>query len=536
MPCTHRVRPSESGFMLSPIHKSGDLTTSGASAKPTFVPHQLHKTGLSPLHVQNTSRDLNTSGASSKSDSTSHLSESFTLSPIPTGLEARAGGQFKSSIKPLARLPSPTVQQPQDTSLSPIYAKQSRTSKTRKKPENQTKHIKEPESLTLSPIHALEGTGQHENSTGDHQQQTIYMPSAEIPSSLSFISSGTHTDSGTHDDHEFRMSEGDKKLPDIFSQVEENNSKQVLAVDQEQVSNSDMNTDLAELQSALKAAGMTKLSQFESTTTKFQSPDDHEISSPSAVKGPGSSSVHAEDSHIRGLQIEQTIRAIATEELASLTKEIILQDMETGAKNESPTTHLDTPHSHTSSDTLPTIHGDDLTEEQLSAKPTSSELNDGLSKSSLKKSVPETQKSVSSKSQKQSRRSVQSPAVFEQVKSKQQFAIGKKSSTQSVKRKLVPSSHPPNRSKIASSSLRHPGLKSPCSAKTVPSTVQSKSLSRGSFRKSRSLTTTGDVDSTENAGSSKKGTSFQESELFSGYLQSKVSAANKNCVLSMCTV
>ena len=511
MPSTHRERPSESGFMLSPIHKTSDLTTtSGASAKPIFVPHQLPKTGLTPLDTKNTSRDLNTSGTSKSSHQSGEL-ESFTLSPIPTGLEARAGGQFKSSIKPLATLHSSAVNEPEDVLLSPVYAKQPMTSETRKKPENRRKpNTKE---LTLSPIRAQDDSAQRvhtEGSTGDHQQWTICMPSAEIPSPLSFISSGTYTGSGTHDS----TSKGDKKVPDVSSQEEEN--EQALAVDQE---NSDMETDVAELQSALKDAGMTKLSQF-STTTELQSPDNHELSSTNAVKEPA---VHAEDSHFRGLHVEQTIRAIATEELASLTREIILQDLEPGAKLELSTAHVDTPQSHTPSDTLPTTLGIDLTGEQPSAKPTS-ELKEGFCtthSSRLKKSVPETQKSVSSRrSQKQSRKSGQSPAGFEQVKPKQQFTTGKKSGNQSVKRKPVPSGHPPDRSKIASSALRHPGWKSPHPGKTVSSPVTS-------FHKSHSLTTTtGDADSTANAGSSKKGNSSQESEsmkLLTGCLQNEVS-------------
>ena len=551
------MRPSEDELMPSPVHKFTDLTASGPSVKSSVVSRPLHTTmavttddfSLSTFHAKDASRHLNTSGSSCKSGSTSHHSgtqeclkeQCFTLSPIRTVLEPKASEQFKSSIKPLAKLPSSAVHQAHDVSLSPIHAKRPMTTKLTKESEIQTKlNIPEPEALTLSPIHIAQtkkkGSRLHihtEQSAETHQQQSIHMPSAEVPPSLSFMSSGTHTGGGTdHEESLNQMVEVDKKVP---SKKEENNT---LAVG---VSGSGLKTDLAELQSALRAAGMPKLTT--STSVVLQSPENHsshKVTSTKVTNIRGSSSGHAEDSYFRGLNAQQTVRAIATEELASLTKEIILQDLETGMKDESLSAHLEIPSSHASGDALPVIHDDDLTGEQVGAKPASG-LNEGLSTgnstySSMKKPVAETQNSESSqKNQKESRKingstqCGQSPTVFERVKPKQltNNSPAKKSTTQSVKRKLVPSSHSPKHPKLASNSLRHSGLKLPPSTKTASNSNRTiKSRSKGSFGQNRYATTTGAVEWKEKASGNSKSSTLQESastEVFTGLLQSKVS-------------
>ena len=339
-------------FSLSPIHKENDLDHSTKSHESSFL-------------TDNTG------------DHTSdHTGEhrGFLLSPIHN-TDLTASSHFKkASMKPQV---SSKRQQPShqlDTiSLSPIYVKTLGTEdlKSKKSDSSYSKHKLEPkscESVTLSPLHTTthmresEGVATDVKSPIHHSKKAIqiHMPSADPSHSLisSQRASPSHHPlvSSQKMDSKALTQNAHKTSPVADSEVAGDKNpkspKQTAlktAIESATVSAQPITTpvttslttvmengmhftegglenDLAELQSALEAAGLPQLGENTSSQESCSNQAPHTNGLLSGQKGGGG--VPQVKGVAAGADITDTVRAIAAEELASLTKEILLQGLE----------------------------------------------------------------------------------------------------------------------------------------------------------------------------------------------------------------
>ena len=340
-------KPDEQmGYSLSPIHKGSDMDHSSKG----------HVLDASSLLTDNTG----------DSDHTGNQSEhrGFLLSPIHT-TDLTASSHFKkASMKPQT---SSKLQQPShklDTiSLSPIHVKTPGTeaSKSRKSDSSGTKYKLEPksyESVTLSPLHTTthmrESEGVTDIKSSVHHSKTavqIHMPSAD-PSHHPPVSSqtidpshhppvGSQTIDPSHpppvSSHVLEVAGEDSSLKQaplktaLESSAQLTSAPEVSAMNEHSLttvmetgahfSEGGLENDLAELQSALEAAGLPQLGENITSTCSDQAP--HTGGVLSGRQGGGGKLQERTMT-----DITDTIRTIAAEELASLTKEILLQGLE----------------------------------------------------------------------------------------------------------------------------------------------------------------------------------------------------------------
>ena len=331
-------------FSLSPIHKENDLDHSTKG----------HKLDASFFLTDNT--DDHTSD---------HTGEhrGFLLSPIHN-TDLTASSHFKkASMKPQV---SSKHQQPShqlDTiSLSPIHVKTQGTEdwKSRKTDSSDLKRKLEPKScksVTLSPLHTSthvresEGVATDVKSPVHHSKKPIqiHMPSAD-PSH--FLISSQRASPSHHPlvssqkmDSKVPTQDAHKTSPVADSEVaEEENPKSPkqthlkTATESARVSaqpitpvteggthftEGGLENDLAELQSALEAAGLPQLGENISSQESCSDQAPHTTGLLLGRQGGGGVP------QVKGVaDITDTVRAIAAEELASLTKEILLQGLE----------------------------------------------------------------------------------------------------------------------------------------------------------------------------------------------------------------
>ena len=372
----HRASPS------SPIRTdlSASATSIGSTQRHRSVspsegkPDEQMAFSLSPIHKEN---DLDHSTKGHKLDASSFLTDhtgehrGFLLSPIHN-TDLTASSHFKkASMKPQL---SSKHQQPShqlDTiSLSPIHVKTPGTEdwKSRKTNSSDSKHKLEPkscESVTLSPLHTSthmresEGVATDVKSPVHHSKKPIqiHMPSAD-PSH--FLISSQRASPSHHPlvssqkmDSKVPTQDAHKTSPVTDSEVagEEKSPKQThlkAATESATVSaqpitpvttslttvteggihftEGGLENDLAELQSALEAAGLPQLGENISSQESCSDQAPHTTGLLSGRQGGGG--VPQMKGVAAGADITDTVRAIAAEELASLTKEIILQGLE----------------------------------------------------------------------------------------------------------------------------------------------------------------------------------------------------------------
>ena len=342
-------------FSLSPIHKENDLD-------PCTKSHKLDASSFLTDHTDDHTSD--------------HTGEhrGFLLSPIHN-TDLTASSHFKkASMKPQV---SSKHQQPShqlDTiSLSPIHVNTPGTEdwKPRKTDSSDSKHKLEPKScksVTLSPLHTSTHMRESEGVTTDvkspvhHNKKPIqiHMPSADpshplissqraSPSHHLLVSSqkmdskvptqDAHKTSPVADS-EVAEEENPKSPKQTHLKVATESATTVSAQPITPVTTSlttvteggihftegGLENDLAELQSALEAAGLPQLGENISSQESCSDQAPHTTSLLSGRQGGGG--VPQVKGVGVGADITDTVRAIAAEELASLTKEILLQGLE----------------------------------------------------------------------------------------------------------------------------------------------------------------------------------------------------------------
>lgn len=386
----------------SDLYTTTDLRASAANIKSGSAP--VHRsTKLSRGRPDKQSRasvsstyqgsDLDSSTKSFKSDTSSHSADTagdlqsslnehreILLSPIHT-TELTASGHFKKFTAKEQK--SEKLQQPsrkaQEIALSPIHVKVPTTDVSRSR--NQTSSLKskvehkDVEALRLSPIHAAvhrkdsEEVAVHTMDVGHalphrHSKKVIqsHMPSADpsdhplvsslrVKSKIPTKDSQKTSDKEKSDNSQTSAAETVLRIPatsdaqpnpfhDVSAVKGQADSLTTLTENGVQFSESGLERDLAELQSALEAAGLPKLGGEDEQREQVQQAADPLVNGGVKEVSDTHQSARQEGGQVLdgskgkeevgGLSIEDMIRAITTSELASLTKEIMLQDLEKG--------------------------------------------------------------------------------------------------------------------------------------------------------------------------------------------------------------
>ncbi len=326
--------------------------------------------GMPDLH--DPSRDLNWSGRSSKSEgsvlsSASHPSvqeqAGFQLSPIHAKMELTASGHFKSVKKPQV---SGLVQthEAEGISLSPLHGKdpQGKAARGSKDTKDGVTSKKMESDVVLSPIHATQPRALLEKGSAGTEQRSpkhVLGRSHMTGTGHSLVVSKTTADDQVHksavpESLRYLVREergealkwkrgsggsvgGSRGIANVAEKARE--MKQV-ALEKTPTRVSDLNAsmfqtlglegDMAELQRALEAAGLPQLPDAgEEAGERHEEEEEEEESKKIEVASPPGrekqlTSPAGDYTHLSGLSIQDAIRALATEELASVTKEILL--------------------------------------------------------------------------------------------------------------------------------------------------------------------------------------------------------------------
>ena len=343
---------------------------------------------------------MSSHSADTTGDLQSSLNEhrEFLLSPIRT-TELTASGHFKKFTAKEQK--SETLQQPSHKAaigLSPIHVKVPDTDGS--KSRNQTSSLKskvehkDADALSLSPIHApvrrkdSEEVAVHTTDVGQtvphrYSKKVIqsHMPSADpsdhpLVSSLRVKNKVPTNESQNMSEEKGNVSSSTPqtgatetvlKVP-AASDAQPNTLHDVSAVKKKgqqgsltsliasgvQFSESGLERDLAELQSALEAAGLPKLGGEDEQHEPVQHAADSQVNE-GVMRASNTQSARQERGRmvggsevggdVGGTSIEDMIRAITASELASLTKEILLQDLEKGDTATPEPGHIKPPES-----------------------------------------------------------------------------------------------------------------------------------------------------------------------------------------------
>lgn len=316
------------GFLLSPIHTT-DLTASSHFKKASMKPqissklqqpsHKLDSISLSPIHVKtpgieaSKSRKSDSSGTKHKLEPKSY--ESVTLSPLHTTTHMREN-EGVTDVKSVHH--SKTAVQIHMPSADPSHPL---ISSQRTNPPDRLVS-----SQTIDPSH-------HPPVSSQTIDPSLHPPVGSQKMDSKVPTPNAHTTSPVTDSEVAGEDSSLKQAPlkaALESSAQPTSAPEVSAVNEHSLttvtergahfSEGGLENDLAELQSALEAAGLPQLGE-NITSCSDQAP--HTSGVLSGRQGGGGKLQEKAMTNIT-----DTIRTIAAEELASLTKEILLQGLE----------------------------------------------------------------------------------------------------------------------------------------------------------------------------------------------------------------
>ena len=252
------------------------------------------------------------------------VTEQRGLQPIHAKTELTASGHFKSSMKPHVTKPL----HKDVVTLSPLHVKVQDTPTVPKTGRETTySSASESKDLTLSPLHAVTSSPIRERTepagAGESGRRIhVHVPVDVGPHPLT-VSQTKHSPERAVKDGELDKDAGSMSSQTSEGVQEDGSLSQTSEGVQEdgilsQTSDlSDYERDLVELQTALDAAGLPGLGEHLNTTAETTKLSQDDEVSEKRLAAP------LEHSH---LNMEETLRTIAAEELASLTKEILLRE------------------------------------------------------------------------------------------------------------------------------------------------------------------------------------------------------------------
>ena len=316
------------GFLLSPIHTT-DLTASSHFKKASMKPqissklqqpsHKLDSISLSPIHVKtpgteaSKSRKSDSSGTKHKLEPKSY--ESVTLSPLHTTTHMREN-EGVTDVKSVHH--SKTAVQIHMPSADPSHPL---ISSQRTNPPDRLVS-----SQTIDPSH-------HPPVSSQTIDPSLHPPVGSQKMDSKVPTPNAHTTSPVTDSEVAGEDSSLKQAPlkaALESSAQPTSAPEVSAMNEHSLtmvtergahfSEGGLENDLAELQSALEAAGLPRLGE-NITSCSDQAP--HTSGVLSGRQGGGGKLQEKAMT-----DITDTIRTIAAEELASLTKEILLQGLE----------------------------------------------------------------------------------------------------------------------------------------------------------------------------------------------------------------
>ena len=239
------------------------------------------------------------------------VTEQRGLQPIHAKTELTASGHFKSSMKPQVTKPL----HKDVVTLSPLHVQVQNTPTVPKTGRETTySSASESKDLTLSPLHAVTSSPIRERTEPAGAGESGRRIHVHVP-----VDVGPHplTVSQTKHSPERAVKDGelDKDAGSMSSQTSEGVQEDGSLSQTSDLS--DYERDLVELQTALDAAGLPGLGEHLNTTAETTKLSQDDEVSEKRLAAP------LEHSH---LNMEETLRTIAAEELASLTKEILLRE------------------------------------------------------------------------------------------------------------------------------------------------------------------------------------------------------------------